>query len=190
MNNGTQFNGNSFRNLLKIHKIKEFFIPPYSPQSNGISERLNEKILNAIRTFEGKNFVKIEKIIWQSLNCTPNQTTGFTPCEIILGSDIIAQKPIFNLNNSIEASKRKSKYESKKIMNKNYRQKNVAKAKRLYLKAKRLNKFDPFRVGPYDIIEFKNDNRTIKILKDKNKYIVSFRNVLFDFEEVKQDVGL
>ncbi|KAG0438299.1 Transposon Tf2-9 polyprotein [Dictyocoela muelleri] len=102
MDNGTQFRSSTFSKILKSKNIKAFLYLLIFPQPNGISERLNQKILNAIRTFEGNDFYKIEKIIWQSFNLTPNRSTGFAPLEILNCTEIISKNSIKNLKEILE----------------------------------------------------------------------------------------
>ncbi|KAG0440725.1 Transposon Tf2-9 polyprotein [Dictyocoela muelleri] len=143
MDNGIQFRGLSFCKILKEYDIKEFFIAPYSPESNGISERLNQKILNAIRTFEGKDFKKLCVVIWQTLNLTPNRSTGFAPYEIITELELITQKPIPEIDKKITASIKKAHTETEKKMNKYLKIKDIENCKHLFIKFKE-NKLDPF----------------------------------------------
>ncbi|KAG0442039.1 hypothetical protein DMUE_0589 [Dictyocoela muelleri] len=102
---------------------------------------------------------------------------------------MIIQNPIVNLKEKIEMAKNKVNSESKKQMNKNFKPYDISKLKRLFIKAKRKNKLDYFWEGPYEIVDYKKGNKTIKIKIDDKNYILSVRNVSFDFEE-RQYVGL
>ena len=46
--NGTEFTGSAFVNLLKHFNIKQKFVTPYSPASNGLVERINQTLLNLL----------------------------------------------------------------------------------------------------------------------------------------------
>lgn len=46
--NGTEFTGESFTNLLQRYNITQKFVTPYSPQSNGLVERVNRTLMDIL----------------------------------------------------------------------------------------------------------------------------------------------
>lgn len=46
---GGEYISNKFQNYLKKHEIEIATTPPYSPQMNGVAERLNRTLLNKAR---------------------------------------------------------------------------------------------------------------------------------------------
>ena len=47
--NGEEFTSNEFKELCKDSRIKRELITPYNPQQNGVAERKNRMIMEAIR---------------------------------------------------------------------------------------------------------------------------------------------
>jgi hypothetical protein len=67
------------------------FASVYHPQSNGVVERANGKICNAIKKRllddkKGKWVDQIPEVIW-ALNTTESRATGFTPFRLMYGSE-------------------------------------------------------------------------------------------------------
>lgn len=85
---GKQFTSNKFRQFCEEAGIKIRYSAIYSPQSNGIVERLNGKILSVLRTSEEKKFKKILKTIWNNINLTNNNGICLTPYFLKTGKDI------------------------------------------------------------------------------------------------------
>ena len=48
--NGTEFNNKILEELCKLFHVKKINVQAYHPQSNGIVERLNRKVLSCLRT--------------------------------------------------------------------------------------------------------------------------------------------
>lgn len=102
---GRQFISKEFKKLLRKKKIKHKTTSAYNPAENGIVERTNGKILNAIRTYNGSSFKNCLNIIWQSVNLQKVRTTGFSPYEIknkktFLGTDLISKEIITKYHNN------------------------------------------------------------------------------------------
>ena len=88
--NGTQFNNQILEELCKLFNIKKVNVHVYKPQSNGVVERLNRKIVTCLRAL-----INPHSITWDTwipyvkcaLNTQINTATGETPHYIIFGED-------------------------------------------------------------------------------------------------------
>ncbi len=66
--NGTEFKNKSFTDYCKTEGIQQQFTVPYSPQQNGVAERLNQTLLGSIRCM--LNYSGLAKIFWaEALAC-------------------------------------------------------------------------------------------------------------------------
>ena len=102
MDRGGEFLSNVFRNHCIENGIKQEFTCSYTPQQNGVSERLNLTILNKTRAM----FIdsKLPKYLWgeavrtavYQLNRTPCKAINFrVPAEIYLGKLDLSKLRIF-----------------------------------------------------------------------------------------------
>ncbi|XP_071573295.1 uncharacterized protein [Temnothorax nylanderi] len=48
---GKEFTGGAFKEVLKREKIKAIFAPPYTPEHNGVAERFNRTLQEKVRTY-------------------------------------------------------------------------------------------------------------------------------------------
>ena len=80
--NGGEFRGEPFRNLLSQYNVKHIFITPYSPQSNGLVERVNRTLLNTLHglcppnkwcSFLGRAVITYNNTYHKELQCTPSE---------------------------------------------------------------------------------------------------------------------
>lgn len=92
--NGTQYTGQPFRQLLKEFGINHRFTPPYTPQANPV-ERANKTIKTMIAQFcEGdhkKWDTHLSELIF-AFNTSRNDSTGFTPAFLNYGRELEAPK--------------------------------------------------------------------------------------------------
>lgn len=54
--------------MLEKRNIKQIFVPPYTPSSNGISERINRTINEILRFYKKKKLKKVVDIINKRIN--------------------------------------------------------------------------------------------------------------------------
>ena len=110
--NGSEFNNSILVELCKLFNIKKVNIHVYKPESNGVVERLNRKIITCLR-----NLINPHSISWDlwiplvtcSLNTQINSATGETPHYIIFGVDKVLpyslleskSSPIYNYDDYI-----------------------------------------------------------------------------------------
>ena len=78
---GKEFENDLFRHIQKLTGITNSRATPYHPECNGIVERMNQTILNMMRTLEeAENShwkYSLNKLI-HVYNCTRNETTGYS----------------------------------------------------------------------------------------------------------------
>ena len=87
---GKEFENDLFRHIQKLTGITNSRTTPYHPECNGIVERMNQTILNMMRTLE-----EAEKSRWKyslnklihAYNCTRNETTGYSPYYWMFGRE-------------------------------------------------------------------------------------------------------
>jgi transposase InsO family protein len=93
MDNGTQFTDKKFLDFCDNHHICVLWSAVAHPKTNGQVERLNDMVLQGIksRIFDklnkhGKKWAtELPSVLW-SLRTTPSQATGFTPFFLVYGS--------------------------------------------------------------------------------------------------------
>jgi hypothetical protein len=90
VDNSKQFDNQDFREFCNSIGTKAVFASVYHPQSNGVVERANGKIFNAIKKRllddkKGKWTDQLPEVIW-ALNTTESRATGFTPFRLMYGS--------------------------------------------------------------------------------------------------------
>lgn len=92
--NGVQFTGSEFRNLMKAYKIPRIhYGPRYTPQINMV-ERYNKTVMTMISSYVKDDHRSWDQNIFKvqlALNSAVNETTGFTPFFLVHG-----REPIIN----------------------------------------------------------------------------------------------
>lgn len=88
--NGTEFNNRMLEELCKLFHVKKVNVQAYHPQSNGVVERLNRKIINCLRALISPYSIEWDKWIPTvkcALNLQVNSATGESPHYMIFGED-------------------------------------------------------------------------------------------------------
>ncbi len=88
--NGPEFNNAILAEICRIFNIKKINVDAYKPESNGVVERLNRKVITCLRTLSNPN-----SITWDTriphvtcrLNTQINSATGEMPHYILFGKD-------------------------------------------------------------------------------------------------------
>jgi hypothetical protein len=73
---------------LEIHKTRT---TPYRPASNGLCERFNRTLMDAVRCFIGKHENQWDLYLLQiasALRASVNRSTGFTANKLLLGREV------------------------------------------------------------------------------------------------------
>ena len=86
--NGTSYTGKEFKEMCQKYNIKHITSSPYRPQSNGLVERNNKTIGNALRSYCMSNQetwdLYLPSIVF-SMNNTENRSTGYSPFFLTYG---------------------------------------------------------------------------------------------------------
>ncbi|KAG0440918.1 Gag-Pol polyprotein [Dictyocoela muelleri] len=85
--NGKQYISKIIKKFLNSNNIKQLLIPPYSPISNGISERINKSITEGLRFNRYDKLDKIKKWVEFKINYNFNRNLGTSPNSLIDGYD-------------------------------------------------------------------------------------------------------
>ena len=88
--NGPEFNNAILTEICKLFNIKKVNIHAYKPESNGVVERLNRKIITCLRTLINPHSISWDTWIPHvtcALNTQLSSATGDTPHYIIFGED-------------------------------------------------------------------------------------------------------
>ncbi len=85
---GACFTGKLLSHLKEITGVQSSFTTPYHPQGNGQCERFNRTLLDMLGTLDEhkKNkWSKHVKYLVHAYNCTTNDSTGYSPFELMFG---------------------------------------------------------------------------------------------------------
>jgi hypothetical protein len=98
VDNGKQFDSQDFREFCSSIDTKPVFAFVYHPQSNGVIERDNDKIFNAIKKRllddkKGKWADQLPEVV-RALNMTECRATGFTPFHLMYGSEVMTPQEL------------------------------------------------------------------------------------------------
>lgn len=96
VDNGTQFTGSEFKELLVRYNIpKHHYTPKYTPQVN-LVERYNKTIMTAVASYVEENHRSWDKQLYKiqfAINSAVNESTGFSPFFLVH-----AREPVINGN--------------------------------------------------------------------------------------------
>ena len=186
--NGSEFNNKILEELCKIFYIKKINVQAYHPQSNGVVERLNRKVINCLRSPINPYSVNWDAWIPHvkcALNTQINSATGETPHFIVFGRDKVLpyeiftteQRPIYNYDDYIANNVQRFKSiharvsEHMKSYSEEMKQQQHKIAKPVKIQVGNLvmakihvpigtsNKLSPKFTGPYKVIESASGNK-------------------------------
>ncbi|KAL0153919.1 hypothetical protein M9458_050768 [Cirrhinus mrigala] len=136
---GPDFESHLIRELCDIAGVRKVRTTPYHPRGNPV-ERFNRTLLNMLGTLEAKKkscWKEYVKPLVHAYNCTRNETTGFSPYELMFGrqprlpvdlafglplkgkADVTHSQYVKNLKSSLEESFRIAVENSKRMAEKN-----------------------------------------------------------------------
>ncbi|KAG0433969.1 Transposon Tf2-11 polyprotein [Dictyocoela muelleri] len=93
-----QYISTPFKSFIMSLNTKQYFTSINSPQSNGISERINKTINEIMRILKDENVEKIENIIFNRINFCINTSTEFSPHFLAYGFDIFTNRSATNVD--------------------------------------------------------------------------------------------
>ncbi|KAG0435873.1 Transposon Tf2-6 polyprotein, partial [Dictyocoela muelleri] len=166
--NGKQYTSTTFENFLLKNDIIHIKTSPYNPQSNGISERINQSITRILNCNRNKLISNIIKKINFTLRNSYNRMIGYSPNEII-----------FNYN-ELDPLKREVKFDLNQVvkfsdLNKSKSVENMNKIKKKHL----------FNIN--DFIFIKNDISSKEDLKWKGPFRITQIRSNYVFIEGKKE---
>lgn len=85
---GRNFESKVIRQLCALMGIAKSHTTPYHPMGNGACERFNQTLLRMLGTLAADKKIKWKKYLASlvhAYNCTPHDTTGFSPYELMFG---------------------------------------------------------------------------------------------------------
>ncbi len=88
--NDPEFRGHAITQLKKMLSMKGTFTMPYTPQSNGLCERMNQTIENIIKCMvreERSTWDKSLDLVMMAYRATPQTSTVFTPNMLVTGKE-------------------------------------------------------------------------------------------------------
>ena len=87
---GPQFEGRLFQNLMKEAQIQKIRTTPYHPEGNAQCEQFNRTLLNMLGTMPPnakKEWQEWASAMTHMYNCTVSKTTGFAPYYLMFGRE-------------------------------------------------------------------------------------------------------
>lgn len=87
---GTQFTSKEWQSFIEKLGVEHKLTSPYHPQSNGIDERLNGTLMRILRNYVDEYQERWdEHLKWSvyAYNTTMHESTGYSPYQILFGSD-------------------------------------------------------------------------------------------------------
>ena len=179
---GTEFKSNVFTSLCNEFNIENIFTSPYHHASNGLVERLNLQIENALRAClldKGSSWHSHLENIQSSLNSTVHSAVGMTPYEAINGTVKPLILPAVQNNheqNNVQAIERKismnlikSKDKMERKFNKFKRNRKLDLNSKVFVKVQNnKNKLKPIYDGPFTVVEICSSGVSYMLRNEKN----------------------
>ena len=181
--NGGEFIGHEFQELLKDNEIKFGCTTSKNPQANAVCERMHQTVANVLRTFlhtkPARNMQMANKIIDEALahatyamRSTVHTTLGSSPGSLVFGRDIFLNIPLVADWHMI--TKRREQ-----VINANLKRENKRRQRWDYEPGQKILKklHDPTKLGiqkmgPYEIKKtHTNGTVTIQLLPDVTERI-------------------
>lgn len=193
---GTNFLSDLFKNICKYLKIKKIQTSGYHPQTNGALERSHRTLSEYLRNFSSKDPLAWDAWLPYAMftyNTTPHTSTKYTPYELLYGfkaslpsSIQKSPEPCYNYDDYLNELRVrlqtthklardnliKSKEKSKGVYDNKVNPIILQEGDKVFVKnEKRVSKFSPIWLGPYDVVKpISRENTAVKI-KHKPKVI-------------------
>ena len=179
---GAEFKSQSFISLCNSFNIENIFTSPYHHASNGLVERLNLQVENALRTClldKGLSWHSHLNNIQTSLNSTIHTAIGMTPYEVVYGNvkslelpGVLCNNVNNNLNNvvnKVRSNLIKTQTKMEKNFNKFKRNRKLSINSQVFVKIQNnQNKLKPIYDGPYTVVEICKSGVSYMLRSEKN----------------------
>ncbi|KAI5153782.1 hypothetical protein ENBRE01_3250 [Enteropsectra breve] len=169
---GTQYRSKKFHEFLKEKEIKQILSTKESPNSNGISERINQSINHSLRTAQGTSLSEAVSTAQLSLQILYNRSLKCSPIELAYNSSPfnVTDKAIPDLQPLAKNSKEKTTAYNRTARNQkrltNYEYK---LGQKVYRKILSIGKLSPLWQGPYTIKDIVPEQGTLIIEDETGK---------------------
>lgn len=196
---GPQFRSDLIRNLTEMLQIDKQQTAPYSPQCNGLTERVNGTIVRMLKHYVDKmqgNWDQLLPLVTFNYNCKINPATQFSPFEIITGrkpnlfhaskvdktstSDFVQDlKERINLIEQKATELMEINHaDTQRTFNENREPVNFEEGNQVLVKNFRVSenhcaKFTDEFVGPFKVIKILNKGRNCQILVNGKEKVIS-----------------
>lgn len=197
---GTQFESKLFHSLSMSFGFKHIHTTAYHPQSNGMIERFHRSLKTSLRclsiTSDWPSSLPLVLLGWRN---TMHSASGTSPAKLLFGIGTAFPEEYFTSNSQIhyEALDNARRHFLQSDTNpsfgssssyKSYIPKKLTSSKFVWLQSRDTFHMKPRYIGPYKILEFK-DNNTITIMKDDKPYTVNLEKVkpAFGFNDEPTD---
>lgn len=196
---GPQFRSRLITELTKLLSIEKSQTAPYSPQCNGLTERVNGTIIRMLKHYVDRyqnNWDKLLPLVTFNYNSKINPTTKFSPFELVTGRQPNTfHKPISSdLSTSEFANQLKERIQVIEEKAKELMKVNQQDMKSAYdettniiqfqagdeiliqnhrVKDEMCSKFTDKFIGPFPVISVFNNDRNCKILRDGKEVTIS-----------------
>ncbi len=174
--NGTQYISYNFRNFFKNNNIIHNLSPRFTPQSNGLAERINTNIGNILRIYRVNYIEFILSRIHNYHNLATHSRLGLTPFKAIHNYNYFDRFKV-----SIQKKKEikiDSRLDQIRNTQKSFKKSKIKVQDLVLVKTHYPNDKLEFKYeGPFKVVQINKKLNTIEIENDDIKRIESLRNV-------------
>jgi len=193
---GTQFESDLFKSLSDNFGFKHIHTTTYHPQSNGMIERFHRSLKTSLRCLTiTPNWVSSLPLVLLGWRNTIHSATGTSPAQLLFGIGTTFPEEFINPTKSVSLDSldiaRRHFLENdtnpsfnKSSSYKSYVPSTLRTCKFVWLQAKNTSHMKPRYVGPFKLLEFKNNN-TVVILRNERPYTINIDKIkpAFGFDE-------
>ena len=178
---GTNFLGQEFSELLSSYGITHHKTSGYNPQSNGLIERVHGTLNDRIRLFRDPRwYINLPAIAW-SLRSTFHRSLGASPGDLVFGRNMIYSHVTIDRPTSIATAARIRATQQTSDLTKTNSSRvahSYAPGNHIFLKTINPSKTQPRFSGPFEILEVSPANNTLSYRDASGHSVrVNFRRV-------------
>ena len=193
---GTQFESELFNSLSNTFGFKHIHTTSYHPQSNGMIERFHRSLKTSLRCLAiTPNWVSSLSLVLLGWRNTIHSATGTSPAQMLFGIGTTFPEEFINSSKpiSIESLNAARKHFLETDTNPSFNRdtahnsfipKTLHTCKFVWLQAKDTSHMKPRYVGPFKVLEWR-DNNTMVILRNEKPYTINIEKVkpAFGFDD-------